>query len=303
MRKIECQTCNDQNKPINETITVDEKVYCSNCFETSFPEQKDLEGKKVEKKFDPTICVVCQKDFDDKELNLIGIYPHCEECKTKVKNKILPVWVKAFFVGILFIVLFSFFWNWKYFDAYQKIKNSGELFDKGDFANAANLMNDASVEVPEVEDLRTLKTFYKGLDYLSKDKNEDAIREFNLCKNIIPEDFRVGFLLNQAKIGSCFNKKDYNGFLDAAKENLKLDSTNVASFSSVASAYACIYADKGEESAKKLALEYIEKAKKIDAKSEESLFYYNFLDYRISTRTIITREEFLKKYPNGWTKK
>ncbi|WP_309640688.1 hypothetical protein [Flavobacterium sp.] len=302
MRKTECNNCNDKNKPINETVNVDEKVYCSTCFETSFPEQKGLEGKKIEKKFDPTICASCQKDFENQELKLIGVYPHCNECEIKIKNKIFPIWVKGFFAGVIFIVIFSFFWNWKYFDAFNKIKKSNELFQKGDYSNATNLMNSASIEVPEVEDLKTLKTYYKGVEYLTKDKNDEALKEFNICKNKVPQDYNINVLILQAKIGSCFNKKDYNGFLLASKENFKIDSTSSMSFSSVASAYACIYADKGDLNAKKLALENIEKAKLIDNKSTESKFYYNFLDYRITTRQIITREEFIKKYPNGWTK-
>lgn len=302
MRKTECDNCNDINKPINETINVDDKVYCSTCFETTFLTEEDLKGKKVEKKFDPTICSSCEKDFENQELKLIGAYPHCGECEIKLKNKIFPLWVKGFFVGMIFIVFFSFFWNWKYYDAYNNIEKSTELFQKGDYTNATALMNTASLEVPEVEDLKTLKTYYKGIEYLTKDKNDEALIEFNLCKSKVPANYNINTLIVQAKIGSAFNKKNYQGFLLASKEYFKIDSTSAESYSSLASAYACIYADKGDENAKKLAFENIKKAKLIDSTSAESKFYYNFLDYRINTRQIITREEFIKKYPNGWAK-
>lgn len=302
MRKTECSHCNDINKPINDTITIDGTVFCSTCFESNFPEQKGLEGKNIKKIYDPTICTSCAADFDDTELNYVGVYPHCETCETQLKNKIFPMWVKGFFVGILGIVVFSFFWNWKYYEAYNNVKKSNEFFQKGQYTQAANLMSSASKTVSEDDDLKTLTTYYTGIDYLVKDKNAEALALFNNCKDKVPADYNINTLIVQAKIGSSFDKKDYNGFLAASKEYFKIDSTSAMSYSSVASAYACIYADKGDENAKKLAYENIAKAKAIDNKTEESKFYYNFLDYRINTRNIITREEFTKKYPQGWTK-
>ncbi|MDR6761192.1 tetratricopeptide (TPR) repeat protein [Flavobacterium sp. 2755] len=302
MKKTECTNCDNKSVPINETITIDEKDFCNSCFETNFPDDKSLSGKKIEKKHDPTICSACSKDFEEIELNKIGVYPHCNDCETAVNNRVFPTWVKAFFIGIIAIVLFSFYWNWQYFDAYNKFQESIGSFEKGDFANASNLMQKASTEVPEVEDLKTLADFYSGFNFLKQNKSKEALNKFNSCIGKIPPDYNLGLYINMAKIGVTFDKKDYDGFLAASQEVLKIDSTSAECYSGVASAYSCIYATKNDESAKIKSFEYLKKAKAIDSTSSEAKFYYNMIEYRLFAHTVITREEFIKKFPNGWIK-
>ncbi|MBF4514772.1 hypothetical protein IRZ71_00360 [Flavobacterium sp. ANB] len=303
MRKTECTNCDNKSVPLNETITINEKDFCQPCFEANFSDEEKLNGKTVEKKYDPTICSACATDFEEKELNKIGVYPHCNDCEAKVKSRVFPNWVKAFFIGIIVIILFSFYWNWQYYDAYSNIQDSNAYFDKGDFANATKLMAKASKEVPEVEDLKTLADYYDGFDLLKKDKNEEALNKFNACIGKIPPDFNLDLYINMAKIGATFDKKDYDGFLTAAKEILKIDSTASDAYASVASAYACIYASRNDESAKVKSYEYLKKAKAIDSTSAEAKFYYNLVEYRMFAHKIMSREEFIKQFPNGWTKK
>jgi len=302
MRKTKCSSCNTNDIPINETITIDDKDFCNSCFEFNFSDKEKLNGKRVEKKHDPTICSACTRDFEDIELKKIGIYPHCLECETKINNRVFPTWVKGFFIAIILIVFFSFYWNWQYYDAYNKIQQSNIYFSKGDFANAGELMKEAGEEVPEVEDIKVLANYYSGFDFLKKDKNEEALNKFNECIGKIPPDFNLNLYINMAKIGVTFDKKDYDGFLAASKEVLKVDSTSSGAYASVASAYACLYASRNDESAKMHSYEYLKKAKAIDSTSAESKFYYNFLEYRIYSHKIINREEFIKKFPNGWIK-
>ncbi|TWW08412.1 hypothetical protein E3A20_24600, partial [Planctomyces bekefii] len=294
--------CDKKDIPMNDTIKIDSKVHCSNCFETHFSDQNDLEGKLVEKEIDPTICSSCSKDFGNVELNKISTYPICSECETTIKNKTFPSWVKGFFIAILVIVVASFIWNWKFYSAYSDIKKSNTFFQNGDYSNATSLMRLASQKVPEVEDIKSISIYFNGIDLLSKDKCSEALKEFEKCKEKIPADYDINTLIIQAKIGSTFENKDYNGFLEASKENLDLDTTLAISLASVASAYACIYADKGKEDDKLNALKYLEKAKQIDSTSQEMKTYYNMLDYRIYSHKIIKREEFIKQFPNGWTK-
>jgi tetratricopeptide (TPR) repeat protein len=302
MKQTECNSCNNKNIPVNETITIDEKDFCNSCFESNFSDQEKLKGKKVEKKYDPTICSACAKDFENLELNKIGVYPHCQDCETQINNRVFPNWVKGFFIGVILIVLFSFCWNWQYYDAYSKIKESNAYFDKGDFVNATKLMQKASKEVPEVEDLKVLSAYYNGFELLAKNDNEKALSQFTSCLGKVPPDYNLNFFINQAKIGVTFDKKDYDGFLAASKEMLKIDSTSANSYASVASAYACIYASRNDESAKTHSFEYLKKAKAIDSTSAESKFYYNFLEYRMYAHKVINREEFIKQFPNGWIK-
>lgn len=302
MRKIDCNICDKKEISLNETIKIDGKVYCSSCFGTSFPDQKELEKKQVEKEIDPTICSSCSKDFGEIELNKISTYPICTECEKTIKNRTFPFWVKGFFIAILIIVVASFIWNWKYYSAYSDIKKSNTYFQRGDYSNATSLMRLASQKVPEVEDIKTISIYFNGIDLLSKDKSSEALEEFEKCKEKNPTDHNINSLIIQAKMGATFDNKDYIGFLEAAKENLALDTTLAISFASVASAYACIYADKGEVEDKQNAIKYLDTAKKIDSTSQKMKSYYNMIDYRIFSQKIIKREEFIKQFPNGWSK-
>lgn len=163
-------------------------------------------------------------------------------------------------------------------------------------------MKSASEKVPEVEDIKTISSYFNGIDLLTKDKSSEALKEFNKCKEKIPPDYDIKTLIMQARIGSAFDNKDYIGFLEASKENLELDTTLAVSFTSVASAYACLYANKGNEEDKYNSIKYLNRAKQIDSTSKEMTVYYNMVEYRIFSRKIIKREEFIKQFPNGWTK-
>jgi hypothetical protein len=302
MRIVSCSHCSKENVPLNDTIKISGKVYCSDCFESEFPEKEDLKGLIVEKEFDPTVCASCSIDFDTIELKKISTYPICNQCETTIKNRTFPMWVKGFFIGILVIVVTAFSWNWKYYQAYDNIKQSNQYAQKGNYTQAAVLMGSASEKVPQVEDLRTLASYYKGIGLLTEDKSQAALIEFNNCKDKMPPEYNIQSLIIQARIGIGFDNKDYEAFLAASKENLALDTTLAISWTSVASAYACIYAEKGDNDAKKQAEIYLDKAKSIDSTSEAAIQYYNMVDYRLQTRQIIRREEFISKYPNGWTK-
>ncbi|TDO78045.1 hypothetical protein EV143_103289 [Flavobacterium chryseum] len=67
MRKTECTNCDNKSVPLNETITIDKKVFCHSCFDANFSDEEKLSGKTIEKKYDPTICSACSKDFGDTE--------------------------------------------------------------------------------------------------------------------------------------------------------------------------------------------------------------------------------------------
>lgn len=304
MIRTTCSKCSSTGIPTNETINIDGDVFCAPCLDSEFPDQKGLAGKAIKKIHDPTICSACSKDFGDTELKKLGVYPHCTECEKNAKNRAFPTWVKLFLAGIAAIIVFSFFWNWRYYAAYSDLNAATLSFRKGDYSNAAALMKRSSGEVPEVADLATLAAYYNGITLLQKNKPDSAMAEFEKCKDILPADFGVNGLIIQSKISKTFNNKDYDGFLAAAKQHFaEIDSTSSDAYSGLGSAYACIYAQKGNEAAKTLALQNIAKAKSIDSTSADSKFYYNFLAYRIDSRQIITREAFIKKFPNGWTKK
>ena len=270
MIKRDCQNCDAKELPLNETLKIEGTIYCAHCFDTHFPDKDVLSNKSIERELDPTVCSSCNADFGNLALKQIAQHSICETCEAELNTKIFPTWVKAFFVGILAIVVVSFFWNWKFYQAYNNIKKANVSFQVGDYQNASALMQSASKQVPEVEDLKIISDYYIAVDLLAQDKSAEALVAFEACKNKTPPDYHVNQLIIQAKIGAAFDTKDYSGFLAAAKENLGLDTTASAiSLTCVASAYACLYADKGQEKDKLHTLEYLNKAKEKDNTSKE----------------------------------
>ncbi|MBK9250109.1 MAG: hypothetical protein IPM69_18875 [Ignavibacteria bacterium] len=249
---------------------------------------------------DPTICFSCSKDFGDRELRKISVYPVCDDCEIMIQNRSFPTWVKGFFVAILLIVIGSWIWNWNFYQAYGNFREALESFSTGDVTNARRLMSLASDEVPEVDDLKTLSRYFHGIELLKEDKSNEALAELTKCQEKLPESYNLQSLIIEAKIGSSFDNKDYHGFLDAAKERLAMDSTSPVSMTSVASAYACLYAVKGDEEDKNNAVRYLVKSKAIDSTSHEMKEYYSIVEYRLFSRNIIKREDFIKQFPNGW---
>ncbi|RYJ45504.1 hypothetical protein [Flavobacterium beibuense] len=301
MKTNSCIVCGD-SKPVNETIAINSQLYCTGCFESTFTSENMLENKTIEVQRDPTVCSFCKKDFDTVELNKISQYPICPDCEVDVKNKTFPLWVKGFFAAVLVLVIFSFFWNWKYFTAYNSVNEAGKLYGEGDFASAAKEMTKARDIVPEVQDLTILISYYNGIALLQESKYTEALKEFAVCKEYLPENYDIDFLIVSSKIGLAFDNKDYEAFLDLSKERLELYPDIADYRASVASAYACIYAEKGDDDAKAGAFEYLDKAKAVDSISDDAKQYYKAIEYRIYSRNIITREEFQKQFPNGWTK-
>ena len=301
MKKVTCDICHAVNIPVNSTLKVDGCIYCESCLNIHFPNEVAIKGRKIEKQLDPTICSKCNKDFGNRILNKISIYPVCTECEEEIKNKTMPGWVKAFFIGILAIVVFSCIWNWRFIESYKNIKEAFLAFDAGDANSAFTFMQTASSQVPESPDLKTMTSYFNGLVLLNNNKSAEALTEFKKCVGLLPPDFAVDFLIIQSKMGKGFDEKDYNLFLSAAKEYWSFDDSNPLAWASVASAYACIYASENADSIKSFAFYYLKQAKDIDDTSEYMQEYYNRIEHRIYTKNIISKEEFDSIYPHGWS--
>jgi hypothetical protein len=301
LKHITCNKCNNHTTPLNEAIKVSGIVYCIACAETEFTTEASLKGKTIERDIDPTICASCQGDYGSLVLDKIAAYPVCNDCKIKIKKRTFPLWVKAFFAAVLLLVVFSFSWNWRYYQGYQHINLSKAAVEKGDYATAARMIRFAEKKVPESEGVKLMSDYINGIDLLTREKSDSALALFTKCRNKLPPDYNIESMINAATAGDCFDKKDYGCFLTASIANLNIDSS-AAAWASVASAYACIYAQSGQDSTRKTAYKYLEKAKSIDSLTDDSKLYYNLIEYRIYSRQIIRRQEFIEKFPGGWLK-
>jgi hypothetical protein len=108
----------------------------------------------------------------------------------------------------------------------------------------------------------------------------------------------------QAEAGQAYDEKDYDRFLEAERTLAKRQPDEPMAALGIASAYACKYAATGDGESKDLAERQIETALKM--KGAEGTAFEEYLDrirYRLETREIISRGEYVRRFPNGRGKK
>ncbi len=303
MRHVTCSHCNRTDVPVNESLHIDEVVYCHNCVNTTFTEDQ-LKGRTVVNEFDPTVCSNCSKDFGDTTLEKVAQYPMCPECTKAIHEKSFPTWVKAFFIGILVVVVFSAVYNWRFVEGYKEIQAGGKAMGMGDYKGALASFEAAARHVPEQKDFEPLIHFCRGVTFLQDDHSAAALPELEACLEFMPPGYNASMLITQAQIGAAFDTKDYGLFLQHTKNFLQNDTTQAISWAGVASAYACLYATSKADSLKDRYIAYRTKALSIadSANQNELAVYINRLDHRIETGDIITAKQFSEKFPNGWAK-
>lgn len=165
----------------------------------------------------------------------------------------------------------------------------------------ANLQATAAAKhVPESRELQEVAAYYQGLTHLFKENNcVDAAACFSRCSHM-PPGFHVRDLAQRAAVGAAFDKKDYEQFLQLAEELAKQNPNDGIAQAQVASALACLYAVRGDESLRRRAEEKLEASKKLDAEAIKNANYEERIRHRLTTREIIRSEEFEKRFPNGW---
>jgi hypothetical protein len=285
-----------------KNMRTDSKIVLNNCSvivccSGDIPTE---EGTANEPAAPDSVCAFCKNDFQGVTLNKISAYPICDSCKVNLDKKIFPLWVKLFFAGVIFIVVFSMFWNWRFYKGYIDIGKANRAFTARKVSDAATLMENAAADVPEVKEISALASYFKAVDLLQTDKSTEALAVLDNCKDL-PPDFHINQLVLQAEMGSGFDKKDYNLFLTSSKALLQLDSTKADAWASVSSAYACLYSQNGSDSAKALSIRYLNRAKKLDDTSADAKEYLGRILYRLDSKQIISKDEFDKKFPNGYT--
>jgi hypothetical protein len=300
MRHVTCNHCNRTDVPVNESLHIDHVVYCHNCVNAMFTEDQ-LKGRTIVNEFDPTVCSSCSKDFGDTALEKVGQYPMCRECAKAIEEKSFPTWVKAFFIGILVVVVFSTIYNWRFIEGYKEINAAKRATKAKDYKTAARNFTAAFGHVPEQQNLKHLAQYYRGVTLLEEDNSAAALPELRACLDFMPTDYDVPTLIVQARLGATFDAKKYDQYLRVAREYLQQDSTAGYRWSIMASGYACWYARTKADSAK---LQYNicrSNALALDS-SPEMMAQINRMDHRFKTGEIITAEEFAKRFPNGWIK-
>lgn len=299
MRFVTCGHCHNEKIPLNSSLQVDDFIYCENCLKEKFPTDDALKGKTIVKEFDPTVCFSCAKDSGDMLLKRLGEYPVCDACNEKIKSRTFPTWVKAFFGGVIILVVFSFAWNWRFIHGYYQLENAIAAMRSQDFEQTAAAFQAVSTNVPEIKDYSSLANYYKGITLLSTDKSAEAYEAFQKCRDL-PDNYDVEVYLTQAEISIAYSRNDYMGFVLGAKKFLSYDTTATA-FAQVASAYSCLYAAEKADSSKAIANQYLLKARSAKDTTRSFAVYVSMIEYRLATGDNVNRQQFAEKFPNGWT--
>jgi hypothetical protein len=296
MKYQTCSVCGN-HVPINSILAIDQIIHCEDCVKQKFPSENDLKGKIISKEFDPTVCAYCANDHGEVLLNKMGEYPICATCEKNVHKRIFPKWVKAFFAGVIALVILSSVVNWRFLRAYFLHRKTEAVFATQNAEKIAAHFSELSANVPEIKEFGTIALYNAGIDLMSQDRSEEAIQLFARCTDL-PSTYQVNMYMQQAKVGAAFEKKDYHQFLIESKRFLLFDSSAVT-LAQIASAYSCLFATQKSDSTLIQANEYILKAKAND--TEQSLTnYLNMIRYRLTTGDIVTYAQFEAKFPNGW---
>jgi hypothetical protein len=138
---------------------------------------------------------------------------------------------------------------------------------------------------------------------LSQDKSKEALAAFLASKSKLPKGYPVEDLICRAEILVAFDNKDYDKFIKLALEDKNKHPENYSSAAQLSSAYSCKYAVTGDNSYKEKSLSELEKARQLLKTEKEKKSFEEHkprILYRIESREIITRQEFQKRFPNGW---
>ena len=285
---------------MNETFKIMDQICCKNCAEQFLSAQKDISAEMVQPNYDPTICMKCETDFGDVQLETLAGIPTCDNCIAFFKNRPFPAWIKASFAASIALVILCFVLNFRFITAYIQVRKSAKALMRADFEQAAELMDSASMNVPEQAELREFASYYKGIFLLMEGKENEALPLLKSFQRKYGDMLNVDYFITQAQIGIAFDNKDYDRFLSLALDIKKKLPNDSFSSAVVASAYACKYATTTEEKFRIKALEALEAARAGAGQDPSFKEYEQRILHRITTREIITKEEFEKKYPNGW---
>ncbi|HXN48006.1 MAG TPA: hypothetical protein VN893_15270 [Bryobacteraceae bacterium] len=297
MTQTECSSCH-KSLPMNGTFLVAARVLCGTCAAAD-PEATG-DPRDLARNFDPTMCTLCGTDYGSSVLGkLASGLPVCEACREKVLHRPFPGWVKGSFALLLALAMFAFALNWRFIEAYRNSVRSTRAAQAGDFATAARLMQDAARRVPEAAEFGDAGSFFQGIVFIQQDRDADAVPLLESYVSRHRDVTFAGDLLERARYGAAFDRKDYDAMLLKAQAIAARKPGTFDGAAALASAYACKYALTGQRQFKDFALQNLEAATKLGATAEVADIT-DRLEHRLATRQILSPAEFKKLFPNGW---
>lgn len=284
---------------MNDTLRVVDRILCDACCEQVLAE-RDAPLTDLQRQVDPTVCATCRNDNGTAELPLLAGLPVCDPCTAFFRNRPFPPWIKVALAGVVALVVVSLVWNVRFYRAYGALRRFTACWEQGQAQAAAEHMALAAACVPECQDIGVMATYVEGVALLHQEKCSEALAKFLQCRDKLPPDSDVETFILYARSGAAFDAKDYDGFLAAAQAIDEKLPTHHMSKGGLASAWACKYAETGDTRFREQALSCLEEAGKLAQGDPAFAEYEGRIRYRLHSREIITRQEYQRRFPDGW---
>lgn len=307
MRQVQCERCGEL-KFLNEAIRIGEQFVCAPCAKAFLEENPgfaETPGADIERMVDPTVCLRCGADNGDIELERVADLPLCPTCAAFMRRRPFPMWVKAAAVGIVAMMGWASVRSVPFFHAYRSIRSASRAFAEGRVAEADRQMSSAvellsPYDLDSSRELKGVAVFYRGARELMEDRPADALVSLRQAKSVLGSAELLNRLLLSAEMGAAFDAGDYDAFLEKT-EAMMQSHKNAETLLAVASALACKFAATGDESFRERSRQMMGEAMHAEGGNEESTREYaQRIKHRLSTRTIINRAEYQRRYPDGW---
>ncbi|MCL1920722.1 MAG: hypothetical protein FWG50_06545 [Kiritimatiellaeota bacterium] len=247
----------------------------------------------------PVVCQRCGKN-DSVPLSTVAGLHVCPACAAIMNDFPFPRWVKNSAIGLFALVVFSAAWNLRYVRGIYEARSAMAALGQDDLDRAERLAYAAAAHVPEDRFLYALASYFHGIKELRNDNSKEAVTFLQNADEVLPDNFETWLLLRQALIGKAFDDKDYDAFLSLSDEVAKRYPEVAWIHAALASAYACKYAVTGIPEFHREALQALEKARSLPGFKNE---YEQRILHRLETKEIISHEEFLRRFPDGWSKR
>ncbi len=288
---------------MNTFFSVDGQTVCESCGNKILAEKKKTAAppSQVYRLADPTVCGKCAFDTGGVVLPQIAGLHVCPKCQDLIRNRPFPIWVKGALAFLLFLAVFAQVRNAPYFLGYIRYSQAVKAFERGDLAQAAEYSDLATRALPGDLTLQMLRAFYRGIYLYSEDRTGDALREFESYQKLNPQDESIRFWIFVCRSSRAFETGDYAAMERWAQEAIRSEPDNPRAQGILASAYSCRFASGGGEEYREKALAAFRTYEAAETDPADRAEFEMRLRHRMTTREIIDRKEFLRRFPNGWT--
>lgn len=247
---------------------------------------------------DPTVCAKCGTDWGDRDLTEGGgRVALCERCREAARNYAFPNWIKISFAALLVVAAIDFALNFHYLVAMHEAKKAARLM-RTDPDRGAAMAESALARVPDSQMLKVFAKVFRAASLLQHEHSSEAMAMLEPVRRSGVADEMVDDLYTAARIGVAFDRKNYDEFLSLSLDLMKKHPNEPNVIGGVASAYACKYAVTGDDSFKRLSLDFLDSARRRAGKDNPDFAEYEArIQHRLATREIIDAAEYHRRFP------